>query len=129
MSKTNPFDFVNAINTTKKNLIAENPHLEGEYNPFIVNRALSYHIDTIHVANIMNINNHISNKMQFDFLINIVRPRKRFAKWIKPDKSKDLDAIVEFYNCSYVRAKEYLEILSDNDLTIIKTKLNKGGKK
>ncbi|MBV32909.1 MAG: DNA polymerase, partial [Porticoccaceae bacterium] len=84
MSKKSPFDFLNSINYSKQNLIKE-PQDEKEYVPFIVNRGLGYFQDTIMLANEMNVNCHIDNKMQYDFLKNTVRKRKRFSKWLKAE--------------------------------------------
>ena len=82
----NPFDFLNTINKTKVNLIDENPDNEQNYNAFVVNRSLSYFPDTVFMSNEMNRLHHVDSKMQYDFLINIVRTKKRFSKWDKPEQ-------------------------------------------
>ena len=79
----NPFEYTTAINYSKKNIMIDDI-AEKAYNPFLVNRSLSYFHDTVLAANEMNINHHIDNRLQFDFFINIVRKRKRFSKWFKP---------------------------------------------
>lgn len=128
---SNPFDYINAINTTKKNLMhgSENDALaEKDYSPFLTNRALSYHQDTIAFANQMNANYHVDNKPQFEFLLNIVRPRKRFAKWEKKDKNGDLSIVKEYFGYSDTKALQALTILSKEQLSMIRKKLEKGGK-
>ena len=82
----NPFEYLNAVNMTKKDVMVDDL-AEKAYNSFMVNRSLSYFNDTVLMANEMNINHHLDNRLQFDFLINIVRKKKRFSKWIKPEKT------------------------------------------
>lgn len=121
-----PFDFINSISQNKTNLIVDS-QTEKEYNPFIVNRGLSYFQDTIMYANEMNRLNHLDKKPQYDFLINIIRPKKRFSKWAKRNKNNDIDAIMEYYGYSYSKAKDALLILSATDVKTIKRTLEKGG--
>lgn len=123
-----PFDFLNAINDTKKDLM-EDPDNEKKYVPFVVNRSLSYFSDTIHVANAMNQYHHLDNKLQFQFLINIVRKRKRFSKWMKPTEIDDMEAVKEYYGYSNEKARQVIPLLSSDQLTIIRNKVNKGGRK
>ena len=92
----NPFDYLNSINTTKKNVITDDI-TEKAYNSFMVNRSLSYFNDTVVLANEMNRYHHIDNKLQFDFLINMVRKRKRFSKWIKPQIESDVEVVKKYY--------------------------------
>jgi hypothetical protein len=75
----NPFEYLNAINTTKKDLMVDDVS-EKAYSPFMVNRGLSYFPDTILYANEMNLNHHIDSRLQFDFLINIIKKKRRFSK-------------------------------------------------
>ena len=131
MEKTNPFDYTNAITQTKKDLMrgtANDDLAEKDYNPFLTNRALSYHSDTIHFANEMNRLSHIDNLLQFDFLLNIVRPRKRFAKWAKKDNDSDLLIVKEYFNYNDSKARQALSILSPQQIAIIRTTLTKGGR-
>jgi len=131
MEKTNPFDYTNAITQTKKDLMrgtANDDLAEKDYNPFLTNRALSYHSDTIHFANEMNRLSHIDNLSQFDFLLNIVRPRKRFAKWAKKDNDSDLLIVKEYFNYNDSKARQALSILSPQQIAIIRTTLTKGGR-
>jgi hypothetical protein len=131
MAKTNPFDYVNAINQSKQNLMrgSDNDELmEKHYDAFMANRALSYFPDTVGMANEMNIHNHLDRKMQFEFLLNIVRPRKRFSKWSKKQSGGDLALVKEYFGYNDSKALQALTILSDDDLRIIRTRLEKGGK-
>lgn len=131
MAKTNPFDYTTAVTQTKKDLMrgtANDDLAEKDYNPFLTNRALSYHSDTIHFANEMNRLNHIDNLLQFDFLLNIVRPRKRFAKWAKKDNDSDLLTVKEYFNYNDSKARQALSILSPQQIAIIRTTLTKGGR-
>ena len=128
----NPFDFVTDINLHKKDIMtnSDNPELaERTYNPFLTNRALSYFSDTVHYANLMNMNSELDNMMQYSFLLNIVRKRKRFSKWHKTTDDEDLQAVIDYYGYSVKRAKEALKILGDEQLLTIKEKMNKGGMK
>lgn len=126
----NVFDFVNAINFTKKDLMTgtENDELaEKSYVPFIVNRGLSYFPDTILYANEMNIHNHLDNKLQFHYLINTIRPKKRFSKWAKKQEDNDIEAVKAFYGYSNAKAEQAVSVLSPEQLKEIKRRLNKGG--
>lgn len=125
-----PFEFVNAINDTKKNLMVgtENDELiQKEYNPYLVNKALSYFVDTILYANEINQYSHIDNKLQFDYYLNGVSKKKRFSKWSKKVEVKDINTIIEYYQCNYARALEILSIINNNQLDMLKHKLQKGG--
>jgi hypothetical protein len=124
---TSPFDFLNSINTSKKNLIAEDPGLEKDYKPFLMNRGLSYFQDTIMYANQMNICRDLDPKLQYDFLISTIRPRKRFSKWFKKEDDSDVEAVKEYYGYSNSQAVQAISILSSDQIKIIKTSLEKGG--
>ena len=128
----NPFDFVNDINFGKKDIITDsaNPELaEKTYNPFLTNRALSYFPDTIQFANMMNKNSHIDHLLQYSFLLNIIRKRKRFSKWFKKNDDDVLEMVIGYYGYSVNKAKEALKILTDDQLEKIKEKMTKGGMK
>lgn len=101
---------------------------KNEYPPFIVNRCLSGFIDTLMMANEMNINHHLSKKLQYEFLLNIVRPKRRFSPWLKKEKITDLEAVKSYYGYSNEKARSALSILSDEQLNSIKLKLTRGGK-
>jgi hypothetical protein len=123
-----PFDFINAINLTKKNLF-EDPQAEKDYLPFLVNRGLSYFPDTVLYANEMNRNSGIPKDWQFSFFLNTIPKKKRFSKWHKKDAdSESLTLVKEYFGYSSEKALEALSILSDDQLVMIKEKLYKGGK-
>jgi hypothetical protein len=122
-------DYLNAINYTKEPLMdTEDEIWEKKYPPFIINKALSGFPDTIMYANEMNQNHHLDKKLQFDFLLNSIRKRKRFTPWLKAKKVSNLEYVKEFYGYSNEKAKSALTILTNEQIKQIKTSLNKGGK-
>ena len=123
----NPFDFVKSITYTKEDIMHDLN--ESEYEPFLVNRALTYYQDCILYANEMNHRFEISNRLQYHYLLNTIRKRKRFAKWIKPEQIDDLRIVMKYYSISREKAEEYLTILSDQEINILRKKMNKGGVK
>ena len=123
----NPFDYLTAINQTKQNVMVDDL-TEKDYNPFMVNRGLSYFPDTVLLANEMNRCHHVDNRLQFDFLINTIRKQKRFSKWMKPDAIEALDAIKEYYGYSNEKARQVLRVLTKNQIDELKLKVYKGGK-
>ena len=126
-----PFEFINQINYGKKNLIDETPEIEKDYKPFIVNRGLSFNHDTALYANEMNFHNHLDSKLQFDFFLNSIRPKKRYGKWLKRKKEDNqvLDLIKEYCKCSYAKARDYALLLNDSQLDIIRQHIDTGGLK
>ena len=125
-----PFDFINSINFTKQDVMkTDDITWEKKYPAFIVNKCLSYHYDTLIAANEMNGYHFLPNNMQYQFLLNIVRKKKRFAKWMKAEKLKDIEYVKEYYGYSNEKAKTALSILTKNDIEHIKKSLNKGGRK
>lgn len=127
---SNAFDYVSAINFTKKDLMTgtENDQLaEAGYVPFVTNRALSYFPDTILYASEMNTNHHIDNKLQFHYLINSIRPKKRFSKWAKRQDSDDFEAVKQYYKYDNAKTEQALALLSPDQINIIKKRLNTGG--
>ena len=123
-----PFDFLKSINDTKKDIM-ELAEDEKKYVSFVVNRSLSYFPDTVLLANEMNRYHHIDSKLQYQFLINIVRKRKRFSKWVKPEIENDIESVKEYYGYSNDKARQVLSLLSSEQLTIIRDKVSKGGRK
>jgi len=126
----NPFDYVNAINYTKKNIIAESDtpdKAEKLYQPYLVNKALSQFPDTVLVANEMNCHHYLDKKLQFDFLLNIVRAKKRFSKWAKKEDNEYIELVMQHYGYSYDKAKQVLPLLNNHQLTKIKNKRFEGG--
>jgi hypothetical protein len=124
---SNPFDYVNAILQNKKQLIVDDITEKG-YIPFMVNRSLSYHKDCIIYANEMNQRHHLGKRLQNDFLLNTVRSQKRpFAKWVKSEKSEDIECVKLVYGLSDSKAREALRLLSDEQIQQLKEKTNTGG--
>jgi len=126
MEKTmNPFAIISSISNTKLDIL-EN---EKDYNAFMVNRGLSYFPDTVIYANEMNKFHHLDSRLQYTFLINIIRKRNRFSKWNKSDESEDINAIKEYYGYSNEKARDVLPLLSNESLKIIRGRINHGGTK
>jgi len=122
-----PFDYVNQILQGKKNLIIDED-TEKSYAPFLVNRSLSYHKDCIAYANEMNSRHHLDKKLQHDFLLNTVRSQKRpFAKWVKSEKSEDIECIKSVYGFSDTKAREALRLLSNEQIQQLKEQTDIGG--
>lgn len=122
-----PFDFINAIHYSKENLIVDD-WTEKQYNSYIINKGLSYGPDTVIPANEMNSRPHLDKKLQNSFLINIIRPKKRFNKWIKPEKIDAIEVVKEYYGYSTEKARQILPLLDNEKIEIIKTRLIKGGR-
>jgi hypothetical protein len=122
-----PFQFVTAIQQTDEDLIVDD-WSEKQYNPYIVNRAMSMGADTVIAANEMNSRPHLSKKMQFDFLRTFTRKRKRYNKWAKADpKDENLQMVQEYYGYNVAKARTALRILTQEDLEYIRDRLRKGG--
>ena len=124
-------DYLNSINLNKKNLMDEDsdPAWKSKYPAYIINKCMSHHMDTVMYANEMNQYSFLDSKMQYDFYIHIVRPKRRFSPWGKKQKIDDLDLVKRYYGYSTDKAIQALRILSPNQIDYIKDKLNKGGKK
>ena len=124
---SNPFDYVNSILQNKKNLIVDEL-TEKDYSPFLVNRTLSYHKDCILYANEMNRRHLTDKKLQYDFLLNTIRSQKRpFAKWIKSEKSEDLECIKQVFGLSDQKAREAKRLLSNEQIQKLKEQTDTGG--
>jgi hypothetical protein len=123
-------DYLNSINFSKDYLMDDSdPQWEKKYPSFIVNKCMSGHIDTIMFANEMNLNHQLPTKLQYDFLLNSVRKRKRFSPWLKKEKIQDLDVVKSYYGYSNEKAQQALKILTKEQITFIKQKLDVGGKR
>ena len=120
-------DWLNSINFNKENLIKENPDIVKQYPPYIINRCLSGHLDAVMFANEMNINHHLDNKLQYDFLLNTLRSKKRFSPWMKKEEMENLEIVKKYYGYSTEKAKQAVSILSDEQLKSIRKKLDTGG--
>lgn len=119
-------EIIPSILQTKKDVLDN----EKDYNPYLVNRSLSYHIDCILYANQMNMEHHLDKKLQYQYLLNTIRPMKRsFKAWQKASVTKDIDCVKEYFGYSNDVAKEALRLLTDDQITLIKEQLEKGGVK
>ena len=122
-------DYLNAINVSKDSLLdTEDEMWEKRFAPFIVNKCVAPFEDTVMLVNEINQLHHLDKKLQFDFLINSLRPRKRYAPWMKAKKLKNLEYVKEYYGYSNEKAKVALDILDDEQISAIKQKMNKGGR-
>ena len=124
-------DYLNSINFSKVNLLdGDDITWEKKYPPYVINRCLSQHLDTIIMANEVNMRHGLNKRLQFHFLLNSIRKRKRFGgKWVSTSKSKNLEYVKEYYCYSNSKAKVALDILDKKQLNLIKAKLDKGGRK
>ena len=118
-------DWLNSINFTKEDLSED----IKDYPPYIVNKCLSGHIDCILFANEMNMHHQLDKDMQYSFYLNSLRKKKRFSPWLRQDKIKDLDYVKRYYGYSNEKAKQALKILTNEQLTFIKSKFETGGTK
>lgn len=123
----NPFTYLNSINFSKEDVMVDDVAEKG-YNSFLINRSMSYFYDTVGIANVMNRYHHLDNKLQYHFLINIIRKRKRFSKWMKPETESDIEVVKQYYGYSNDKAKNVLPLLSPEQITIIRQKVSKGGR-
>lgn len=129
---SNPFDYTNSITYTKKNMIrdTENPELsEKQYNAFLTNRGLSYFPDTIMYANDMNMRPDLDSLLQYEYLFYSIRKGKRFSKWAKAEKHQKIVDLSEYYVCSLNKAKEISSLLTEEQYSEIKKKIDQGGAK
>ena len=123
-------DYLPAINHTKKNLMnSDDPMWEKKYPAFMVNKVLSSFSDTIMLTNEMNRNHFLDRDMQFQFLLNSIRSKKRFTPYVRRSKIKDIECVKEYYGYSNDKAKSALDILTKEQLKLIKERLYKGGTK
>lgn len=121
-----PFEFINSINYTKINLIVDE-WSEKQYQPYIVNKGLSFSSDSVIFANEMNARPHLEKSLQNNFLINTIRPKKRFSKWIKPEKLEAIEIVKDYYGYSTEKARQVVTIFTEEQLKNLKEKLKKGG--
>lgn len=127
-----PFDYLNAVSHTKEDLMTgtDNDDLaEKAYEPYLVNKGLSYFTDTILYSNEMNRLHLLDNKPQFSYLLNTLRPRKRFSKWFKPELDEASFLISQIYGYSNEKANQVKHLFSQDQLDIMRQKLEKGGLK
>ena len=122
-------DYLNAINYTKEPLLdTEDDQWEKKYPPYIINKCIAPFPDSLMLVNEINQLHHLDKKLQYDFLINSLRARKRYTPWMKAKKLKNLEYVKEYYGYNNEKARYALDILNDEQISAIKTKLNKGGR-
>ena len=122
-------DYINAINYTKEPLLdTEDEQWEKKYPPYIINKCIAPFPDSLMLVNEINQLHHLDKKLQYDFLINSLRPRKRYPPWMKAKKLENLEYVKEYYGYNNEKAKSALDILNDKQISAIKIKLNKGGR-
>lgn len=124
----NPFEYIKSINDTKKDIMVDDVAEKG-YTPFIINRNFSFFNDTVLYANEMNRYHHLDHRLQFDFFINIIKKKKRWSKWVKPQDIENLELIKQHYGYSNEKAKSVLELFNNEQIEELKRKGFKGGKR
>ena len=122
-------DWLNSINFNKNNLIEEDPEAISSYPPYIVNRCLSGSVDTILFANEMNKHPNLAKKLQYDFFLNSLRKRKRYSPWLRKEQIENLELVKQYYGYSNEKAKQVLNILTREQLSFIRDRLETGGRK
>ena len=122
-------DYLNTLNYSNDDLMEDDPGWKKNYPPYVINKCMSHHMDTLMFSNEMNRYPNLDKDMQYSFYLNTVRPKRRFSPWGKKQQVKDLNLVKQYYGYSNEKAKQALRILSPQQLDYIRTKLNKGGKK
>ena len=122
-------DWLNSINFTKDNLVEEDPNAIKDYPPYIINRCLSGHLDSIMFANEMNKYPNLDKDLQYSFYLNTLRKKKRFSPWLRKDKVTDLEIVKQYYGYSNEKASQALRILTLDQINFIKQRLDTGGMK
>ena len=122
-------DWLNSLNFTKENLLNDEHHLAKEYPPYIINRCMSGHMDSVMYAQEMNKYHFLDKDLQYNFYLNTLRKRKRFSPWIRKDKVSDLDYVKRYYGYSNEKASQVMKILTPEQITYIKQRLETGGSK
>ena len=122
-------EWLNSINTGKNNLIDEDSDLEKQYPAYIINRCMSGHIDAILLANEMNKRPNLPKKLQYDFFLNSIRKRKRYSPWLRKEHIENLELVKQYYGYSNEKAKQVLNILTREQLSFIRDRLETGGRK
>jgi hypothetical protein len=124
-----PFEFLKTINRSKENLL-DNGADAKDYRPFLINRSLSFRIDALTPAAMMNEMHHIDPDQQYAFMLATVPAAKGYTPWIKAEKPPpELDMVKEYFGYNDARALEVLPILSKAQLEQIEKALDRGGKR
>lgn len=119
------FDFLNDITSGKRNILTEEN--KKSYSAYMINKFLSGHMDCVYQANEMNQRYSLDPRLQYSFLMNSIRKKKRFAPFVKAEKSEEIDLISKYYECNRTRAKEMLQFHSKEDIESIKNFYDVGG--
>jgi len=122
-------DYLNSINQTKKNILDGDEEAVRGYPAYIINKCLSSFTDSVLFANEMNLNHHLNLKMQYDFYINSLKPRKRYTPWVKKQTLEHLELVKKYYGYNHNKAIAALRVLTNSQLNEIKKLLNIGGNK
>ena len=122
-------DWLNSINFNKDDLTYDDPDCIKDYPAYIVNRCLSGHLDTVLYANEMNLHPNLDKDMQYQFFLNSLRKRKRFSPWLRKEKVENLNIVKQYYGYSNEKATQALRLLTNDQLTFIKKRLDTGGYK
>lgn len=125
--QTKIWQYYEALSSRRDVSIIDDPDFDKEYQPFLINRALSYHEDAVMAANLMNERASIDKKLQVLFLINTLRPRKRFSQWVKSSVSDDARTVAEYYGCSLRHARDLVSLHTSEQLAYMQSRLEKGG--
>jgi hypothetical protein len=120
-------EWLNSINHSKKNIMITDED-EKEYVPFVINKCMSAHIDSLFQANEMNLYWGLDKKLQYDYYVNVIRKKKRFAPWLKYKPDSRISLIKEYYNYSDRKAREVLDLITPEQFEHIEKSLYKGGK-
>lgn len=118
---------INKDKTKMEDLDADVETVKKKYSPFIVNRCLSFFPDTIIQVNNMNANAHLDKDIQYEYLRTSTRSRSRFSPWEKKGKHADLDLVKEYYGYSNAKAYQVLDLLTEEDLDIMRESMYTGG--
>ena len=108
---------------------SDDPMWEKKYPAFMVNKVLSGFSDTVMLCNEMNRNHFLDKDMQFQFLLNSIRSKKRFTPFLRANKLKEIECVKEYYGYNMDKARTALKILTKEQLKLIKQRLFKGGTK
>ena len=121
-------DYLNDINLKAGKLTGDEDAMK-KYPAYVINKCMSHHVDTVLYANEMNLHHNLPSKLQYDFLLNTIRKRKRFSPWLKKEKIQDLDTVKSYYGYSNEKAQQAMKILTKDQINHIKAKLDVGGKR
>jgi len=122
------FDFLNDINSDKKNILRQDSDAEKDFNPFIINRGLSMNVETLMYAQEMNLRSGMTKQMVYDFYIHSIRPSKRYSKWAKDETNEDVAIVQRYYQVNRDKAADMVKLLTSEQLNEIKDKMSTGGR-